>query len=203
MSIEVFMKMTALYIRTSTDKQQTGLEAQKRALIEYCKNHSITDYRVYSDSGVSGTKEKRPALNQLMIDIEMGKVSAVIVYSFSRFARSVSHLMQAMEVFKKLEVDFVSLTENIDTKTPMGKAMFVIISAISALERDLIAERVKNGMINARAKGKQIGRPETAPLDSIKSLRRRGLTYRQIAEVLGVGHGSISKAIAVDSNNKD
>jgi DNA invertase Pin-like site-specific DNA recombinase len=189
------MKTTALYIRTSTDKQQTGLEAQRRSLIEYCKNNSISDFRVYSDSGVSGTKEKRPALNQLMTDIEEGKVGAVIVYSFSRLARSVNHLMQAMEVFKKLDVDFVSLTENIDTKTPMGKAMFVIISAISALERDLIAERVRNGLENAKAKGKIIGRPESAPMDSILSLRERGLTYRQIADVLNVGHGSITKAV--------
>jgi DNA invertase Pin-like site-specific DNA recombinase len=189
------MKTTALYIRTSTDKQQTGLEAQRRSLIEYCKNNSISDFRVYSDSGVSGTKEKRPALNQLMTDIEEGKVGAVIVYSFSRLARSVNHLMQAMEVFKKLDVDFVSLTENIDTKTPMGKAMFVIISAISALERDLIAERVRNGLENAKAKGKMIGRPESAPTDSILSLRQKGLTYRQIADVLNVGHGSITKAV--------
>lgn len=189
------MKTTAIYIRTSTDKQQTGLEAQRRSLIEYCKNNSISDFRVYSDSGVSGTKEKRPALNQLMTDIEEGKVGAVIVYSFSRLARSVNHLMQAMEVFKKLDVDFVSLTENIDTKTPMGKAMFVIISAISALERDLIAERVRNGLENAKAKGKMIGRPESAPMDSILSLRQKGLTYRQIADVLNVGHGSITKAV--------
>lgn len=197
------MKRTALYVRTSTDKQQTGLEAQKRALEDYCNKYGITDFEVYSDSGVSGTKEKRPALNQLMEDIDQGKISAVIVYSFSRFARSVSHLMQAMDVFKKRNVDFVSLTENIDTKTPMGKAMFVIISAISALERDLIAERVKNGMVNARAKGKQIGRPESVPLESIKSLRKKGLTYRQISEVLGVGHGSISKAIGLDNKDDD
>ena len=192
------MKMTALYVRTSTDKQQTGLEAQQRALEEYCNRHGISDYEVYADSGISGTKEKRPSLNLLMRDVEDGKISSVIVYSFSRFARSVSHLMHAMELFRDLKVDFVSLTENIDTKTPIGKAMFVIISAISALERDLIAERVKNGIANARAKGKQIGRPDTAPIDSIKSLRDKGLTYRQIADVLHVGHGSITKAMKSD-----
>jgi DNA invertase Pin-like site-specific DNA recombinase len=190
------MKFTALYLRTSTDKQQTGLEAQKRALEDYCFRVGIKEFKIYSDSGISGTKEKRPALNQLMSDVENGNVSAVIVYSFSRLARSVSHLMQAMETFRKMNVDFVSLTENIDTKTPIGKAMFVIISAISALERDLIAERVKNGMINARAKGKQIGRPKSVPVESIISLHKKGLTYRQIAEVLKVGHGSITKAIA-------
>tara|TARA_R100000656_G_scaffold109931_5_gene81962 strand:- start:1242 stop:1838 length:597 start_codon:yes stop_codon:yes gene_type:complete len=188
-------KKVGLYLRTSTDRQQTGLEAQKRALLEYCKRNNISNFLVYSDSGVSGTKESRPSLNSLMNDIEGGKIKSVVVYSFSRFARSVSHLMQAMELFKKLNVDFVSLTENIDTKTPMGKAMFVIISAISALERDLIAERVRNGLKNAKAKGKQIGRPETVPVDSIISLRAKGLTYRQIAEVLNVGHGSITRAM--------
>ncbi|MBH46586.1 MAG: hypothetical protein CME71_00285 [Halobacteriovorax sp.] len=188
-------KKVGLYLRTSTDRQQTGLEAQKRALLEYCKRNNISNFLVYSDSGVSGTKESRPSLNSLMNDIEGGKIKSVVVYSFSRFARSVSHLMQAMELFKKLNVDFVSLTENIDTKTPIGKAMFVIISAISALERDLIAERVRNGLKNAKAKGKQIGRPETVPVDSIISLRAKGLTYRQIAEVLNVGHGSITRAM--------
>lgn len=192
------MKKVALYIRTSTDKQQTGLEAQKRALEEYCRLNGMNNYVLYSDSGISGTKEKRPALNEMMRDVEHGKISAVVVYSFSRFARSVSHLMQAMETFRDLKVDFVSLTERIDTKTPIGKAMFVIISAISALERDLIAERVRNGLINARAKGKQIGRPDSIPADSIRSLRNKGLTYRQISDVLKVGHGSITKATRKD-----
>lgn len=192
------MKKVALYIRTSTDKQQTGLEAQKRALEDYCRLNDLRDYVVYSDSGISGTKEKRPALNKLMKDVEDDKISAVVVYSFSRFARSVSHLMQAMEIFRDLKVDFVSLTERIDTKTPIGKAMFVIISAISALERDLIAERVRNGLMNARAKGIRIGRPDTIPEDSIRSLRQKGLTYRQISEVLKVGHGSITKVTKKD-----
>lgn len=197
------MKQVALYLRTSTDKQNSGLESQKRALEEYCKRAGIEDYVFYSDNGISGTKENRPALNRLMKDIVDGKVSAVVVYSFSRFARSVSHLMQAMETFRDLKVDFVSLTENIDTKSPIGKAMFVIISAISALERDLIAERVRNGIINARAKGKQIGRPDSIPADKIKSLRKKGLTYRQIADVLNVGHGSITKIVNKDRKDNE
>lgn len=197
------MKKVALYVRTSTSMQNSGLQAQEHALKEYCRTYGIKEYVIYSDSGVSGTKEKRPALDSLMKDVEEGKISTVMVYSFSRFARSVSHLMRAMETFRILEVDFVSLTEKIDTKSPIGKAMFVIISAISALERDLIAERVKNGISSARAKGKKIGRPNSIPVDAIKSLRKKGLTYRQIADVLNVGHGSITKIMNKDKKGNE
>lgn len=134
---------TVLYCRTSTGMQEKGLEAQRRALIDYCKSKRISNYEVFEDSGVSGAKSSRPALNQVMKEVNSGQVSTVIVYSFSRFARSTKHLLNALEVFKGKQVGFISITENVDTSSPMGRAFFTIISAISQLERDLISERVK------------------------------------------------------------
>lgn len=189
------MKYVALYARTSTNKQDTGLEAQLRALEQYCKEKKITNYKIFKDAGISGTKSKRPSLDKMMNAIRTDEVSTVIVYSFSRMARSVKHLLEAMEEFQDRDVDFISISESIDTSTPIGKAMYVIISAISALERDLIAERVKNGIENARAKGKQIGRPITRNEPLIKSLRSKGLTYQEISDLTGFGLATISRVL--------
>jgi DNA invertase Pin-like site-specific DNA recombinase len=185
----------AIYTRTSTDRQQSGLESQKRALVEFCKARSITEYLVFEDFGVSGTKNSRPELDKLLIEVRCGRVNTVIVYSFSRFARSTKFLIDTLDEFGKLKVNFISLSENVDLSTAIGRAMYTIISAIGTLERDLISERVKNGLINARAKGKKIGRPVTVNQELIVTLKNEGYTYRQIGKMLGVGQGSITNAL--------
>ena len=195
-------KQVAIYCRTSTNMQKSGLESQRRALVEYCKSRSIKNYLIYEDSGISGTKSSRPSLDNMMKKVRAGEVGAVIVYSFSRFARSTKHLIDVLEEFESYGVNFISLSEQVDLSTAIGKAMYTIISAIAALERDLISERVKNGMKNARAKGKQIGRPKTRNTDLIVSLRKQGYTYNQIRELIGVGHGTITNALR-ESLKKD
>src|SRR5687768_10885995 len=99
-------KHVALYCRTSTNLQATGLEAQILALKKYCESHGITNFVVYSDEGVSGTKANRPALDRLMNSINEGSVTSVVVYSFSRFARSVKHLLEGLELFERNNVSF-------------------------------------------------------------------------------------------------
>jgi DNA invertase Pin-like site-specific DNA recombinase len=194
----------AIYCRTSTGTQEKGLEAQRRALLEYCKSKGIVNYKVFEDFGVSGAKSSRPALNKMMRKVNDGEVSSVVVYSFSRFARSTKHLLGALETFKEKDVGFISITESVDTFSPMGRAFFTIISAISQLERELISERVKNGLKNAKAKGSQLGRPKTHNTELIVSLRRQGYTYKQIRDLLGVGHGTITSAIKeADGNESD
>lgn len=172
-----------IYCRVSTDKQGTGLDAQKRALMEYCNSKGLQSFQIYEDLGVSGTKTERKGLDSLMTDVRRGKITTVLVYSFSRFARSTRHLLDALAEFEKLRVGFVSLTESIDTNSPIGKALFTIISAISQLERELVSERVKNGLKNARASGKMIGKPKKRNSELIRSLREQGLSYRQIAKI--------------------
>ncbi|MBI3670026.1 MAG: recombinase family protein [Acidobacteria bacterium] len=113
----------------------------------------------YVDMGISGAKEKRPELNRLMTDAHGRRFEIVAVWKFDRFARSVSHVLRALETFRALGIEFVSLSEQVDTSTPTGKMVFTVLGAVAELERALIVERVKAGMRNARAKGRCIGRP--------------------------------------------
>ncbi len=178
---EVSMKKVALYVRTSTDKQAKGLESQLRSLKEFCRSKEILNYEIYQDFGVSGAKSSRPQLDELMRTARDENISTVIVYSFSRFARSTKHLLEVLEEFRSLNVNFVSMTENVDTSTAVGTAFFTIIAAIAQLERELISERVKNGLLNARAKGKTLGRKTTRNSELIRELHRQGFSYRKIA----------------------
>src|SRR6185437_4074606 len=137
----------------------TGLEAQVRALKTYCESNGIANFEVYSDEGISGTKVSRPEMDRLMADVDRGEIASVIVYSFSRFARSVTHLLQALQKFEQSGVSFISISENLDTRTSTGRFVFTILAALAALEREILVERVKTGLINARAKGKRLGAP--------------------------------------------
>ncbi len=185
------MSKVALYARVSTDQQATGLESQVRILRDYCTKNDISNYELFTDEGISGTKSSRPALDRMIAAVNNGEISSVIVYSFSRFARSTTHLLNALNIFKAKNVAFVSITEKIDTSTPVGLAVFSILAAISQLERDLIAERVKAGLANARAKGKLIGRKKMRDSDLIRKLLKAGMTFRQIASIARCSHGSV------------
>ena len=111
------MNKVALYARVSTDQQSTGLESQVRILRDYCAKNDIANYELFTDEGISGTKSSRPALDRMMAAITNKEVGSVVVYSFSRFARSTTHLLNALHVFKAHNVAFVSITEKIDTST--------------------------------------------------------------------------------------
>lgn len=186
------MKKVALYARVSTADQKFGLESQVRALKEYCQQNNITDYELYADENISGAKISRPSLDRMMAAVKNSEHRCVVVYSFSRFARSTTHLLTALEEMKKHETDFISLTERIETNSPMGRAFFTVIAAIAQLERELIVERVKNGLRNARAKGKHIGRIKTRPSEMIRTLLKTGMSLRKIASTLNISHGSVS-----------
>src|SRR5262249_8044919 len=105
-------------------------------------------------------QDSRPALDRLMKDARVRKFDVVIVARFDRFARSVSHLLRALEEFNNLGIHFVSLSESIDTSTPMGKMIFTVLGAVAELERNLIKERVHMGISRARKQGKALGRPK-------------------------------------------
>lgn len=182
----------ACYARTSTIEQATGLESQVRVLRSYCEQNGITNVEFYTDSGISGTKASRPSLDRMMAAVENDEVSSVVVHSFSRFARSTTHLLSALTRFKEKGVHFVSISERIDTNSAVGVAIFSILAAIAQLERDLIASRVKIGLENARAKGKLIGRRKMRDSDLIRKLLKAGMSYRNISIVAKCSHGSVS-----------
>lgn len=192
------MKKLALYCRTSTDKQDTGLESQERELLGYCQMKGITEYEVFRDAGISGTKASRPGLDLMLEGVRAGRFHTVLVYSFSRFARNTKQLLTALEEFRKLGVNFASKTEGVDTATPMGELVFTIFAALAKFERDQLSERTKTGLRNARAKGKQIGRRATARAknDQILVLFSQGMKPQAIADELQLGIASVYRALA-------
>jgi DNA invertase Pin-like site-specific DNA recombinase len=177
---------TAVYARVSTTNGQNP-QMQLRELKEYCQRRGWDVVQEYVDKGVSGAKEKRPELDRLLADAHKRRFDAVVVWKFDRFARSVSHLLRALETFRSLGIEFVSLSESVDTSTPTGKMVFTVLGAVAELERSLIVERVKAGLRNARAKGKHLGRPSKG-VDAVKviELRKQGLTWRRVGKQLGV-----------------
>ena len=184
----------AIYARVSTHNGQDP-QMQTRELLEYCGRRGWTIEGEYVDAGVSGATESRPELNKLIADAHRRQFDVVIVWKFDRFARSVSHLLRALETFQALGIEFVSLTEGVDTSTPTGKMVFPVLGAVAELERSLIRERVRAGLRNAKAKGKHVGRPKLA-LDRphIARLRAQGLSWLKIAVKLGVGEGTVRRA---------
>src|SRR5216683_386977 len=163
----------AIYARVSTNNGQNP-ELQLRELREYCQRRNWQIGQEYVDVGISGAKEKRPELDKLLSDAHRRRFDAVVVWRFDRFARSVSHLLRALENFRALGIEFVSLSEQIDTGTPAGKMVFTVLGAVAELERSLIAERVRMGLQNARRNGKQLGRPPIRKLSpaEIKMVRK-------------------------------
>jgi DNA invertase Pin-like site-specific DNA recombinase len=185
---------TALYARVSTLDKGQDPQMQLRELREYCQRRGWTVTGEFVDIGVSGSKDSRPELNRLMVEANQRKFDTVVVWRFDRFARSVSHLLRALETFRALGIEFVSYSEAIDTSTPVGKMTFTVLGAVAELERSLIIERVCAGVRNARAKGKRLGRP-TVSIDRarIATMRSGGASWRAISTELGVSLGTLHR----------
>jgi DNA invertase Pin-like site-specific DNA recombinase len=185
----------AVYARVSTIDHGQDPSMQTRELSEYCVRRGWEVFATYVDNGVSGKKDSRPALNRLMADAHARRFDVVVCWRFDRFSRSVSHLCRALETFNALGIEFVSLCEQVDTNTPTGKLVFTILGAVAEGERNLIAERVRSGLRNARAKGKRLGRP-TKPVDvaRIGSLRASGHSWRTIAAMMNLSVGKVYAA---------
>jgi DNA invertase Pin-like site-specific DNA recombinase len=193
-------KRAAIYLRVSTGEQKT--DAQETELKRYTKARGWLVQKVYADRGVSGAKMSRPALDQLMADCRKRKADVVVVWKFDRFARSLRHLVTALEEFRRLGIDFVSCTEAIDTSVPSGELVFQIFGAIAQFERALIGERVRAGVAHARAQGKRLGRPPIRTLTREERARMRKdryekkLTLRKLATKYGVSVWSAYNATA-------
>ena len=146
---------TAIYVRVSTQEQATegySIQEQIERLTKYCEAMSWPVYKVYTDAGFSGANTDRPALNQMLRDIEAGKVGKVLVYKLDRLSRSQLDTLYLIEkVFLANGVDFISMNENFDTSTPFGRAMIGILAVFAQLEREQIKERMIMGK-EARAK---------------------------------------------------
>jgi len=185
---------TAIYARVSTAHNGQDPHLQTNDLREYIERRGWNVASEYVDVGISGTKDSRPGLNRLMADAHKRRFDAVVVWKFDRFARSVSHLLRALETFHALGIEFVSLTEGVDTSTPAGKMVFTVLGAVAELERSLIVERVKAGLRNARAKGKLLGRPrKIVDASKIATLREQGHSWRAVAKELRLSERSVRR----------
>ena len=162
-------KTVALYARVSTLDQSCAMQLEdlRRYVARFGRSYE------YVEIGVSGAQRRRPQLDALMKDARKRLFDVVLVWKFDRFARSVKHLVDSLEEFRALGIDFISFTEGVDTTTPSGELLFHIMGAVAQFERDLIAERVRAGIAHARAMGKRIGRPR-ADIDVEQKLQLVG-----------------------------
>jgi DNA invertase Pin-like site-specific DNA recombinase len=190
-------KRAAVYVRVSTGDQDT--EMQESELKEYCARRGW-EAILYRDRGQSGAKQDRPALNSLLSDLRRRRVDIILVWSLDRLARSLKQLLTISEQCGALGVDLVSLRQNIDTTLPAGRLTFQILGAVAEFERELLRERVKAGMAQARRAGKRIGRPALrhfgiAEQERIRSLRKEGASVRKLATTFATTQWTISKLL--------
>lgn len=181
-----------MYARVSTEDKHQSPELQLRALREYAK-HRDFEATEFVDTA-SGRKTARPAYQKMLAAVQKREVDVVLVWRYDRFARSTHELINQLEEFKALGVDSVSITEGTDTTTPQGKLFFTLISGFAEFESELIAQRVRAGMEEARAKGKHLGRQFDAQLvKEIKKLRKQKVSFGEIATQLEIGKSTAIK----------
>ncbi len=187
------MKRCALYLRVSTLDQHP--ETQLYDLQQMAKQRGYEIVATYEDR-ISGAKARRPGLDQMLFDAKRGHFDVVMVWAFDRMARSVKHFLDVLEDLTRLNIEFISFRENIDTGGPLGSAIVIIVGAIAELERNLIIERVRSGMRRARLEGQRIGRPRVQ-VDEHAILRHRayGQSLSQIAKVCNVSKTTVARVL--------
>lgn len=188
---------TAVYVRVSTEKQST--EMQEREISMFLASKSIKELEIYRDEDESGKSTSRPALNRLLNDCKQGKVETLIVWKLDRLFRSLIELITHLKQFQKQKVTFISIKENIDLSTPTGILMMQILGAFSEYEREMIVTRVKAGLANAKAKGKQLGKPSKIPIEvqrQVVTLKTSGKSYREVANITGLKIPAIQRLIS-------
>ena len=187
------MKRAALYLRVSTIDQHP--ETQLLDLRQMAAQRGYEIVQEYTDR-ISGTKAKRPGLDQMMADARRGRFDVVLVWACDRIARSTRHFLTVLDDLNRTGVEFVSFRENIDTGGPLGRAIVIIIAAIAELERSLIVERVRAGMRRARLDGQRIGRtPLVLDSAAIQQDRQRGQSIREIARGHSVSTATIQRVL--------
>ena len=185
----------AIYTRVSTLDQNP--QSQLLDLQQLASQRNFEVVETYVDHGFSGTRARRPGLDQMLYDARRHQFDVVLVWAADRLARSVKHFVDILAELDHLKIGFVSYREQIDTSGPLGKAIMTIVAAIAELERSLIVERVKAGMRRARLEGRHIGRK---PLDldttAIIGDRSRGLSLRQIAKAHQISTASVRRVLS-------
>jgi DNA invertase Pin-like site-specific DNA recombinase len=188
------MKRVAIYTRVSTFDQTT--QNQIYDLRALAQQRGLQIVKEYTDHGVSGTRARRPGLDQLMADARRGRFDVLLVWACDRLARSTKHFLEVLDELNHLHVEFISFRENLDTAGPLGRAVIIIVSAIAELERGLIVERVKAGLRRAKLEGRHIGRP-ALQVDRAAILhdRAHGRSLRQIAKSHHISRATVCRVL--------
>lgn len=186
-------KRAVLYLRVSSIDQHP--ESQLHDLRAMAAQRGYEIVREYTDK-ISGTRAKRPGLDQLMHDARRGQFDVLLIWAFDRLARSVKHFLEVIDELRHLQIEFISFRENVDTSGPLGRAMITIIGAIAELERSLIVERVRSGMRRAKLEGRRLGRPPLI-IDRSAVLRERanGRSLSQLANTFRISRASVSRLL--------
>jgi DNA invertase Pin-like site-specific DNA recombinase len=187
------VKRAALYVRVSTLDQHP--ETQALDLRQMAAQRGLEVVEEYTDR-ISGARARRPGLDDLMRDARRGRFDTVLVWASDRIARSVRHFLEVLDELNRLQIEFVSFREQIDTGGPLGRAIVVIIGAIAELERNLIIKRVRAGMRRARLEGRHIGR-QPLDLDRAAILRDRqhGQSLGQLARNYSASRTTIHRVL--------
>jgi putative DNA-invertase from lambdoid prophage Rac len=187
----------AIYARVSTLDKGQDTEVQLRDLRSYAQARGWIVAGEYVDRGQSGAKDRRPELDRLMTDVKKRKVDLILCWRLDRLGRSLKHLILTLDELQSVGVGFVSYNENLDLTTSTGRLMFQLLGAFAEFERNLIKERVKAGLANAKAKGAKLGRPSPEfDEDELIRLRKSGVTIRRIAERLNLRKSFVHKTLS-------
>jgi len=185
----------AIYCRVSTLDQNP--QSQLLDLQQLASQRDFEVVKAYTDHGVSGTRTRRPALDEMLADARRGRFDVLLIWSCDRIARSTRHLLEVLDELSRLQIQFVSFREALDTSGALGRAVTVIIGAVAELERSLIIERVRAGMRRAKLEGRHIGRK---PLDldttAIIGDRAKGLSLRQVAKSHQISTATVRRILS-------
>jgi DNA invertase Pin-like site-specific DNA recombinase len=193
------MKRVVIYARVSSADQSVAAQLCDLRPLVAARGYQIVGE--YTDT-ISGTKAKRPGLDQLLSDARRGRFDGVMLWSFDRMARSVKHFLEVLDELNHLNIGLVSFRENIDTSGPLGRAMIVIVAAISELERSLIVERVKSGMRRAKLEGRQIGRARLdIDREQVVTDRRTGMSLTVVARKHSVSRATVCRLMKASNEN--
>jgi DNA invertase Pin-like site-specific DNA recombinase len=185
----------ALYSRVSTADQNSAMQLDE--LRSYCSRRQWDIVEEFTDEGISGSRESRPALDRLMKAAKRRSFGAVLVYRYDRFARSLRQLVNALAEFDAMGISFVSLHEGVDTSTPNGRLVFGIFASIAEFEKSLIVARTVSGIEAARKRGAIIGRPRVVvDADQVRLLRAQGKSWEKVAAETGVARATCQRAVA-------
>ncbi len=188
-------KTAAIYARVSTDKQK--VEMQVEELEAYIRKRGFLAGQLYIDQGFTGGNLQRPAFVRMLSDAHKRTFDVLIVWKLDRLSRSLKDLITTLETLGSLGIDFISYDNSLDTSTPTGKLVFHVVGSVAEFERDIIRERVRAGLANARRKGIRLGRPSILAKISgkIHMLKEKGLSNRAIARKVGVGEATVRRAL--------